>query len=121
MLEIELFDRFLRVPGPASYGQTLTTYPSSSKFPEDGGRVRCPGDVEGYGAARGLDVETHRPGLCLGLFGPGQLLCGRLPRARRPALASRVRRDRSFARHVARGDTVGPTPAADQGWLPSVS
>ena len=48
------------LPGPASYGQTLAAYPSSFQLPEDGRRVRRPGDVQGHGAARGLHIQAHR-------------------------------------------------------------
>jgi hypothetical protein len=95
---------FVLVPGPASDCESFAAYASSPEFAQYRCRVRRPGDVEGQGAARGLHIQTHGgaggvPGAVVAL---GQLLGFGCRGARRPARASRVRRDRSFARSPVR-------------------
>ena len=104
MLEVVVVHGFVLVPGPASDCESFAAYASSPEFAQYRCRVRRPGDVEGDRAARGLHIQTHRavdgvPGAVVAL---GQLPVGGCRVARRPARASRVRRDRSFARSPVR-------------------
>ena len=59
MLEVVVVYGFVLVPWSASDCESVAAYPSPPEFAQYGRRVRCPGDVEGHGAARGLHIQTH--------------------------------------------------------------
>ena len=91
---------FLRVPGPASDGESFARYPSPPEFAQDGRRVRPSSHVEGDRAARGLHIQTHggAGGVPWGSFLGSAAALPVARRARRASGATEASLARPFAR-----------------------